>query len=95
MTYPPESVPEGGLKNNQIGRLTAIVYHASTKDRAALARELRDYLEVCEGRAVEKMQKEHPELFPDDSDGEHGDAYEPEDAATDDNMHSYAKGDKP
>lgn len=55
-----------GVKNRQIGRFTAIVYHRSTEDRKALAQEMRRYLdEQCE-RATERLKRDKPELFPPD-----------------------------
>jgi phage RecT family recombinase len=59
----PGSVPEGGLKNRQIGQLTAIVYCGSPADRKRLAKELEAYIDKQEQIALVKLQRDHPELF--------------------------------
>lgn len=52
-----------GVKNRQIGRFTAIVYHRSTDDRKAIAQEMRRYLDEQCDRATDRLRRERPELF--------------------------------
>ncbi len=52
-----------GLKNAQIGRYTAIVYHRGKDDRKALTRELSKYIDEIEARQTEAVRAKHPELF--------------------------------
>lgn len=64
------SLPDDGkIKNRQIGRLTAIVYHRSKGDRIALADELARYIDEQERRQAEKLRREHPALFGDADEG--------------------------
>lgn len=53
----PSCKGEHGVKNNQIGRYTAIVYHRSKADRGALAKELERYLDDKAARATEGMKR--------------------------------------
>jgi hypothetical protein len=70
----PGSVPEGGLKNAQVGRLTAIIYCGALEDRKRLAKELEAYIDKQEQIALVKLQKDHPELFePTDMQGDMSD----------------------
>lgn len=64
----PGSVPEGGLKNRQMGQLTAIVYHSSQNDRKAIATELAGYIDKQEQIALSKIQRQNPSLFPAEDD---------------------------
>lgn len=57
------SLPEGGIKNRQIGRFTAIIYHRSKEEQKAISGELKRYIDEQEYRQGEKLRKEHPELF--------------------------------
>jgi phage RecT family recombinase len=59
----PGSIPDGGIKNNQIGRLTAIIYCGALEDRKRLGKELEAYIDKQEQIALVKLQKDHPELF--------------------------------
>jgi phage RecT family recombinase len=53
---PNAMIPEGGVKHHQIGRLTAIVYHKSDKDRLALTKELQRYIAQEASRAEERYE---------------------------------------
>jgi hypothetical protein len=66
----PASLPDGGVKNRQIGMYTAVVYHRSTEDRKALSQEARRYFDQQEERATEALQKSRPELFEPHADDE-------------------------
>ena len=59
----PDSVPEGGIKHRQIGRLTGIVYCRSHEDRKAIANELRRYIDDLEMAQITVLHHKHPELF--------------------------------
>jgi len=62
----PASMPDGeSVKNRQIGRYTGIIYHRSKAEQAALARELKRYIDEQEQRQYEMLQEKHPELFAD------------------------------
>lgn len=50
-------------KNRQMGRYTAIIYHASKAEQAAIAKELERYCDEQERLATEKLRRERPELF--------------------------------
>lgn len=54
----PSCCGESGVKNNQIGRYTAIVYHRSKSDRAAIARELERYINDQMDRARQSLQRD-------------------------------------
>lgn len=56
-----------GVKNRQVGRFTAIVYHRSTEDRKALANEMKRYIDGMVERAMDRLRRERPELFEDAS----------------------------
>ncbi len=59
----PASLPEGGVKNRQIGMYAAVIYHRSKADRKALSQEARKYFDQQEARAIESLKKAKPELF--------------------------------
>jgi hypothetical protein len=62
----PGSVPDGGLKPNQEGRVSAIVFHSPNRKR--ITSELARYYDVKEQETLGKLQKSHPQLF-DPADG--------------------------
>lgn len=75
----PASVDEHGARNRQIGRFTAIIYHRSTTEREALAKELARYIDEEARMQGEMLRKKHPHLFgeaddpaPDDADESQG-----------------------
>lgn len=57
------SRPEGGLKSRQEGRLAAIPYYRSEKERNQLKRELKLFLDEREQAALIELRRDHPELF--------------------------------
>lgn len=61
----PRSADETGVKNNQIGRFTAILYHRNQEERRALTKELARYIDEQERRQGELLKSKHPELFGD------------------------------
>lgn len=72
---------ETGVKNAQIGRFTAIIYHRSKEDQKALTMELKRYVDEQERIALERLQRENPELFePEEADED------PLDGLTEDNF---------
>lgn len=70
----PQCVDDRGLKNRQIGRFTAIIYHRDKESRGALARELRRYVEEQTDRQMEGLKIKRPDLFVDDTEEEDTDA---------------------
>jgi hypothetical protein len=48
---------EGGLRHNQIGRLTALVYGASERHRGALGRALSGWLDEREREQLEELER--------------------------------------
>lgn len=52
----PATVPDDGIKNRQIGRLTAVVYFRSEEDRRALAKELERYLDEIEAALMAELE---------------------------------------
>jgi len=76
----PASMPDGeSVKNRQIGRYTAIVYHCSKQEHAALSKELKRYIDDQEARQTDLLRKKHPELF---GDADEAQATADEDVAT-------------
>jgi len=66
----PASTHESGPKINQLGRLTAIVYHADTDGQRKVAKELEAYLTEQERILADRIYAKHPELDPDNCDSE-------------------------
>lgn len=60
---------ESGVKNRQIGRYTAVIYHRSLQDRAALANELSRYLDELEAKQTEKILAKNEDLSDDEFEG--------------------------
>ena len=52
-----------GAKAAQRGKFTAVVYHRSPEDQKALGKELAKYMDEQERLAMDKLSREHPELF--------------------------------
>ena len=53
----PASMPEGGIKNRQIGLYSAVVYHKSEAGHRFIAFELRDYLDRLEREQLESLER--------------------------------------
>lgn len=53
----PASMPEGGIKNRQIGLYTAILYFRSEDGRRAIAFEAKRYLDELERRQELELQR--------------------------------------
>jgi len=61
-----EIIPENA-KTRQAANYPAIIYHRSTADRKALAKEMSRYADEQAGRMTESIYKRSPELRPDDA----------------------------
>ena len=53
----PASMPEGGIKNRQIGLYSAVVYHRNEEGHRAIAFELRRYFDELEWRQSADLER--------------------------------------
>jgi hypothetical protein len=67
---------ELGQKARQVGRFTAIIYHRSKEEQKAITQELQRYVDEQERLALDRLQRENPDLFePSPDEEEEADAF--------------------